>query len=152
MNRVVLGVGSNIAPRRNIEQAAALLGCSQRVVGQSRFVRTAPIGNPAQPDYLNGAFLIETGLDRPALKAALDEVERRLGRAKAADRWGPRTIDLDIVVWNGTIVHADYYRRPFLARAVAEVLAAAPNGGHTRAQRPVTTPILRESSAIVKGF
>lgn len=123
MNRVVIGVGSNLDPGINIERARRILAQEQCLVSQSRFVRTAPIGPPDQPEYLNGAFLVRTELNRTDFKKYLQTVENRIGRERGPEKYGPRTIDLDIVVWNGEIVDNDYYERDFLRNAVLEVWA-----------------------------
>ncbi len=120
MNRVVIGAGSNIRPRENLEAARRALAEAHTLLAVSRFEVTAPIGPPGQPDYLNCAFFIETPLDREALKRWLRELETRQGRQRGADRYAPRTLDLDIIVWNGEIVDADFYSRDFLRRAVLE--------------------------------
>jgi 2-amino-4-hydroxy-6-hydroxymethyldihydropteridine diphosphokinase len=61
-------------------------------------------------------------LDRDAFAAYLRLMEDRLGRVRTANKFGPRTIDLDIVVWNGEIVNADYSERDFVRDAVRELL------------------------------
>jgi 2-amino-4-hydroxy-6-hydroxymethyldihydropteridine diphosphokinase len=55
------------------------------------------------------------------LKELLISIENQLGRDRQADRWGPRTMDLDIIVWNGKITDTDYYSRDFLQKSVVEV-------------------------------
>lgn len=128
MNQAVIALGSNIEPRRNIDAALRRLAAEQKLLGQSRFEMTAPLGRTDQPAFLNGAALIETPLDRPKLKEWLRGVEADLGRVRSADKDGPRTIDLDIVVFNGGIVDPQVYERGFLRRAVAELCPALPLG------------------------
>ena len=118
MNRAVIGVGSNIDPYSNIDKAARLLGQTVKVLQKSALVQTKPIGIIDQPDFVNGAFLIETEYQQGVLKDFLFRVEEKLGRTRAVDKFGPRTIDLDIIVWNGTIVDKDFYARDFLRQAV----------------------------------
>lgn len=122
MNRAVVSVGSNISPERNIAAALRLLSKQVRVLGAAPVCRTTPLGKLAQPDFLNGAWLVETTWDRDMLKEQLRRIEDTLGRIRGGDKWGPRTIDLDIVVWNGRIVDEDVYERPFLAEAVKTLL------------------------------
>ncbi len=122
MNNVVLGVGSNIDPERNIARVQELLAERFRVLGASRWTRTKPVGNPAQPDFINGAIRLQTGLDQPRLQGALKDIEHRMGRVATNDRFGPRIIDLDIVVWNDRIVDPDFYARDFLRAAVLELM------------------------------
>jgi 2-amino-4-hydroxy-6-hydroxymethyldihydropteridine diphosphokinase len=122
MNTVVLGVGSNIRPRFNISQAKGLLSKEQRFVNESTFVATSPIGFADQPDFVNGAFLVGTEMERADFEKYLKDLESRLGRVRTGNKNGPRTIDLDIIAWNGRIVNDDYYEREFLKKAVVELL------------------------------
>lgn len=122
MNRAVVAFGSNIDPAENVARAIEMLGESFFVIARSAGEWTRPIGRKDQPDFLNGAVLIETPLDRDAATRQLHAIEDRLGRVRdPADASGPRTIDLDVVVWNGHIVHDDYHNRPFVRRAVDEL-------------------------------
>jgi len=122
MNTAVIGVGSNIDALPHIAQAKSILGQEQLLISASRFVKTAPIGFADQPDFINGAFLIGTNLDHNAFNAYLKQVEYRFGRIKTGNTYGPRTIDLDIVVWNGLIVSDDFYKREFVRNAVIELV------------------------------
>ena len=121
MNTVIIGVGSNIDAERNISVARRMLGEKLRVLGESKFVRTKPIGSREQQDFLNGSLLIETRLGCKQLKTLLKGVEVSLGRGVGEDRYGPRKMDLDILVWNGEIVDPDVYQREFLRRSVIEL-------------------------------
>ncbi len=132
MNRAVLSVGSNIQPERNVKRALALLKHEGILRASSAFVRTAPIGILDQPEFLNGAALVETELERAALKRRLRELEERLGRRREGSRCGPRTIDLDIVVWNGRVVDRDFYERDFIRNAVLELLPSFMTGRRNR--------------------
>ena len=121
MNTVIIGVGSNIDAERNVSVAKRMLGEKLSVLGESKFVRTKPIGSREQKDFLNGSLLIETRLGRKQLKTLLKGVEVVLGRDAGEDRYGPRKIDLDILVWNGQIADSDVYEREFLRRSVIEL-------------------------------
>jgi 2-amino-4-hydroxy-6-hydroxymethyldihydropteridine diphosphokinase len=122
VNFAAVGVGSNINPSANIRRARDILSEKQRIIKESSFIRTTPIGVTDQPDFLNGAWLIETEGDIDTLKMILVSVERLIGRKKTSDRFGPRVIDLDIIAWNGKIIHNDYYYRDFVRNAVHEIL------------------------------
>lgn len=122
MNRAVIAVGSNIDPLAHIARAEALLRQEQTLLAVSPFVRTRPRGFAEQADFVNGAFYIETALVPAALNDYLKDLETRLGRVRTANRNGPRTIDLDVIVLNGTIVDADFYRYDFVRQAVLELL------------------------------
>lgn len=121
MNTAIIGVGSNIDAERNVSAARRMLGEKLNVLGESEFVRTRPIGSREQQDFLNGSLLIKTRLGRKQLKTLLKGVEIALGRGVKDDRYGPRKMDLDILVWNGEIVDPDVYEREFLRRSVIEL-------------------------------
>ncbi len=128
MNTVIVSVGSNIEPERNVQAARELVAELHELVGCSDFERTEPLSRPGQPEFINGAFLVRTNLDRPALRASLKEIEDRLGRVRRSDKFCPRRIDLDIVVWNGRVVDEDYHTRDFVRRACVQLLPALENG------------------------
>ncbi len=121
MNQAVIGIGSNIQPKANIEKAIKRIAESHRILNESRFVETEPLAGRDQPNYMNGAILIQTSMGREELKSWLRERERELGRIRKSDRYDSRTIDLDIVVWDGEIVDEDVYEREFLKTAILEV-------------------------------
>ena len=121
MNTAIVGIGSNIDAERNVIAARRMLGEKLSVLGESKFVRTKPIGSREQQDFLNGSLLIETRLGCKQLKTLLKGVEVSLGRGVGEDRYGPRKMDLDILVWNGEIVDPDVYQREFLRRSVIEL-------------------------------
>jgi 2-amino-4-hydroxy-6-hydroxymethyldihydropteridine diphosphokinase len=122
MNRAVISVGSNIEPEKHVRWARQRIAEELKLVAESEFVETEPIGRPDQPNFLNGAFLVETSRSRDELEAWLKSLEQELGRVKQADKYGPRTIDLDLVVWNDAVVHPDVYEREFLRKAVRQLL------------------------------
>jgi 2-amino-4-hydroxy-6-hydroxymethyldihydropteridine diphosphokinase len=121
-HKVVIGLGSNINPETHLEKAVKELKSRFHVSRQSSWSRTKPLGITDQPDFLNGALLMETNLEQNALKHELQEIENRMGRDRSLPKNGPRVIDLDIVVWNKKIVDEDYYKRDFIRRGVAEIL------------------------------
>ena len=131
-NIVIIGVGSNINPKINIRKAKELLKNQSLVLGESKFVKTKPIGNKNQDDYLNGAILAATSQPRIKFKFTLRKIESQLGRkrrgAQAPARYGPRTIDLDILVWNGKIVGKDFYTRDFIRKSVLELMPGLTKG------------------------
>ncbi|MFQ5479962.1 MAG: 2-amino-4-hydroxy-6-hydroxymethyldihydropteridine diphosphokinase [Thermodesulfobacteriota bacterium] len=122
MNRAVISVGSNISPEKNIKAAEGILAREQDLIRVSTFIRTAPVPPAHGDDYLNGAFLIETPLTKKDLEVFLKGVERRLGRKRGHARFAPRTMDLDIIVFNGAIIDDDYYKYGFVQEAVKELL------------------------------
>jgi 2-amino-4-hydroxy-6-hydroxymethyldihydropteridine diphosphokinase len=122
IHRVVIGVGSNIDPEKHISAAREMIRREHRLISESRFVQTKPIGFPDQSDFCNGVFLVGTKMSRNELDQWLKSIEEKLGRVRTANKNGPRTIDLDIVVWDGKVVDTDLAERDFLKTAVSEVL------------------------------
>ncbi len=121
-NQVIIGAGSNIGPNENIELARKALAGNFKLLKASRLIETKPIGYADQDNFLNCAFLIETEMDSASLKSWLIDLEDKLGRIRAENKNGPRTIDLDIVVWNGQVVDSDVYDREFLRNSVKELI------------------------------
>jgi len=127
----VIGLGSNLGDRQ-----ANLLGARQaiealpatRVLAGSPLRETAPVGGPPQGAYLNGALLIETPLAPAALLDHLLTIERSFGRERR-ERWGPRTLDLDILFSPGlvlrlpslTLPHPRLHERRFALEPLVEV-------------------------------
>ena len=103
-----------------------------RVVSRSTWRRTAPVGGPpGQADFLNGVVVLETELEPLALLDLLQEVERDFGRDRAAEvRWGPRTLDLDLLLYDDLLVddprlslpHPRLEERAFVLEPLAELL------------------------------
>jgi 2-amino-4-hydroxy-6-hydroxymethyldihydropteridine diphosphokinase len=124
MRGVFIGVGSNIDPAANIRRAVELLGRRVRVVRVSTFYLTAPVGRTGQPPFYNGVLEIETDLGPRELKRDhLSKIESELGRVRTADSHAPRTIDLDLIVYNDLVIaeeglnlpDPEIPERPFLA-------------------------------------
>lgn len=120
---VIIGIGSNINAETNISKMLEILGKEVEILKVSSWLKTKPIGIEDQSDFTNGAVKIKTGLGREELNQLLKNIEDQLGRDRSAPKFGPRTIDLDIVIWNGKIVDEDYYIRDFLQKSVQEVIS-----------------------------
>jgi len=120
-NTVIIGVGSNINAESNIPRMLKILKTKVKVLMVSSFLKTKAIGILIQPDYTNGAVKVETDLNKKTLVAVLKAIEDQLGRDRSSPKFGPRCMDLDIVVWNGEIVDEDYYTRDFLQLSVNEL-------------------------------
>ena len=121
-HEVVIGLGSNIDPEANLEQAVQELKSRFKVSKRSQWTRPKPIGIQDQPDFYNGALLMETELEQQSLKQELKRIEDILGRDRSLPKFGPRTIDLDILIWNKKVVDEDYYERDFLRKGVEEII------------------------------
>ncbi|HKI47088.1 MAG TPA: 2-amino-4-hydroxy-6-hydroxymethyldihydropteridine diphosphokinase [Balneolales bacterium] len=118
----VISLGSNIDPEKNVAKAVERLASIGRIKKKSTFIYTEPLLYEDQPKFLNGTVLLETGSSQDKLRRQLKTLEVKLGRIRTANKNGPRTIDLDIIVFDGKIVDDDYYKRDFLQKMVAEVL------------------------------
>jgi 2-amino-4-hydroxy-6-hydroxymethyldihydropteridine diphosphokinase len=95
-----LGLGSNLGDRlANLQRAVELLSAEPdiQVVASSRVWESDPVGGPPQPNYLNAVVQVEVDRDAHGLLAAAQRVERALGRERRV-RWGPRTIDVDVLI------------------------------------------------------
>ena len=101
MTRAYVGLGANLGPREvTLLRAVDLLAAADgvEVVAVSQLRETEPVGVVDQPPFLNGAVAIETSLAARELLDVLLETERELGRVRG-ERWGPRTVDLDLLVY-----------------------------------------------------
>jgi 2-amino-4-hydroxy-6-hydroxymethyldihydropteridine diphosphokinase len=121
LNKVAIAVGSNINPHENIEKALRELEIKFGKVKKSTMIETEPVGFLDQPNFVNGAFLLTTALSIQELKKELKGIEEKLGRIRTENKYGPRTIDLDIIVFNGEIVDKDFYTRDFVKNPVLEL-------------------------------
>lgn len=146
MSRVFIALGSNLGDRSaNIAAAAGRVGRlpGTRLVRISSLIETGPVGVTGQPKFLNAAAEIETALEPLDLLKALQQIESGLGRVRTC-RWGPRTIDLDILVYDDriidrpdlTIPHARMAEREFVLAPLAEIAPdlVHPASGKTVAQ------------------
>jgi 2-amino-4-hydroxy-6-hydroxymethyldihydropteridine diphosphokinase len=122
MNIALISAGSNINAAETIGKTKAYLSRTFQNCTFSRNLITKPVGFADQPDFTNAVFRIETEKNRTDLNLVLKRVEKLLGRVRTANKFGPRTIDLDIVVWNGEVVDDDVYTRDFLKELIVEVL------------------------------
>lgn len=133
VHAAAVGLGSNLGDRRaHIDAAFLGLGAlpSTRVLARSTLIETEPVGPAGQGLYLNGAALIETALDPRALLAAMLEIERSRGRERcASQRWGPRTLDMDLLIFGDrvidepglTVPHPRLHERRFVLEPLAEI-------------------------------
>jgi 2-amino-4-hydroxy-6-hydroxymethyldihydropteridine diphosphokinase len=113
--RAYVGLGANLGDREaTLRRAVDLLGdvAGVSVVGVSALRETHPVGVLDQPRFLNGAVAVETELAPRELLDALLEIERGLGRVRDGERWGPRTVDLDLLVYGDVGVDEPGLRVP----------------------------------------
>ena len=149
-NLAFLSLGSNIRPEENLPKAVEMLAHTSRLVAVSTVWETLPLGITAQPNFLNAATLVETDHSAKAFKQeVIRRIEDELGRVRSGDKFGPRPIDIDIMLFNDQIFELDNHHipdpelleRPFVAIPLAEL---APNYRH-----PETGQTLRD---IARGF
>ena len=109
-NSVYVGIGSNLSdPLKQVSEAVAQLRRipASQLCGVSRLYRSAPIGQPGQDDYINAAAHLQTKLAPEAFLDALQAIESAQGRVRDGTRWGSRTLDLDLLLYNDQIIRTD---------------------------------------------
>jgi 2-amino-4-hydroxy-6-hydroxymethyldihydropteridine diphosphokinase len=110
--KAVIALGANIGnPQEQMDLALALLREAIDVKAVSSYYRTAPVGGPEQPDYLNAVCIAECDLPAAQLLALLHGIEKALGRERLV-HWGPRTIDLDLIQYGAILSYADELQLP----------------------------------------
>lgn len=104
MALAAIGLGSNLGERReHLRRAARALAAVGTVAGVSSVYETAPVGGPAQGPFLNAVVVIDTALSPLDLLTEILAIERIEGRERRK-RWGPRTLDLDILLYGRIVV------------------------------------------------
>lgn len=132
MTKVFIALGSNL--NQPLQQVEAALDAIRKIpdtqlVNCSRFYRTKPLGPQDQPDYLNAVVELETNLEPEKLLDATQAIEQNQGRVRKDERWGPRTLDLDILLFGNqtinterlTVPHYDMHNRAFMLYPLAEI-------------------------------
>ncbi len=127
-----IGLGSNLGdPIAQVKRArhtiAALEGTSEQ--GFSSLYRSAPMGPLDQPDYINAVMAVVTEHTPHGLLDALQAIEQDLGRVRGSERWGPRVLDLDLLLYGRycirsqklTVPHCGLTERPFVLYPLAEI-------------------------------
>lgn len=144
-----IGLGSNLGESaRIVETAFADIGrlAGTRLVRRSRLYRTPAWGMTAQPDFINAAAMIHTRLGAQALLAAMLGIERQAGRERGDDRWGPRTLDLDLLLYGEEVIdeaglrvpHPHLHERAFALLPLVEIAPMAVIPGIGPAQRALS--------------
>jgi 2-amino-4-hydroxy-6-hydroxymethyldihydropteridine diphosphokinase len=130
--RVYIGLGSNLDdPKRQVRKALQVLTSlpGSTLCRYSSLYRSPPMGPQDQPDYINAVAELETGLSAAELLSLLQAIENQQGRVRGAVRWGPRTLDLDILIYGQaqikapelTVPHPGIAERPFVLYPLAEI-------------------------------
>jgi 2-amino-4-hydroxy-6-hydroxymethyldihydropteridine diphosphokinase len=135
MIRCYLGLGANLAdPVAQLQRAIGYLAQipHSRLVAVSSLYGSKPMGPQDQPDYVNAVAALDTTLSAEALLDALQQIEQEQGRQRKAERWGPRTLDLDILLYGQqqisterlTIPHYGMTTREFVLYPLHEIAPA----------------------------
>jgi 2-amino-4-hydroxy-6-hydroxymethyldihydropteridine diphosphokinase len=146
--RAYIGIGGNVGEvAANLQSAVDLMGGLGEVTAVSSVYRTAPIGLVDQPDFLNAVAELDTGLPPHGLLAGLHAIEHELGRVRGV-RFGPRTVDLDLLWYGGQAIaderlvvpHPRAHEREFVLRPLAELAPDLPLGAGTAAELLAALP------------
>ena len=128
MNKAYLSLGSNIFPDNNLPTAVIMLENYGSIMIASSVWETTALGNIEQPNYLNAAVILETSLTAKSLyDNGIKHIEKSLGREKTSSPFAPRTIDIDIMLFNNEIITLGHRRIPdneILERAFVAVCLA----------------------------
>ena len=131
---ILIGLGGNIdgpwgSPRETMREAVRRIGCDGIVVEQSSaLIETAPLGGMDQPNFLNAVARVTTDLDPQELLSRLETIEHAAGRRREK-RWGPRTLDLDLLDHDGLSIatdrlilpHPEIANRPFVLIPISRI-------------------------------
>lgn len=135
MSTAYISLGSNLGDRElNVNRAVELIGMrAGKMIVSSSLFETMPWGFADQPAFINSACSIETTLSPQELLLTLRAIEDELGRDRSALRWGPRVIDLDILLYNSLIIdepnlripHPHMHERIFVLAPMVEIAPEA---------------------------
>ncbi len=153
-NHAFVSIGSNVEPEYYLPEAVRRLAQRCQLLAVSRAYESAPVGNDGGPNFINGAVLLATDLAAEELKGrVLLEIEAALGRLRTADKNAPRTIDLDISLFNDQVLEigsrhipepdilkhahvaqpladlAPHYRHPETAQSLLDIARSLPDQG-----------------------
>jgi 2-amino-4-hydroxy-6-hydroxymethyldihydropteridine diphosphokinase len=121
LNRSLIGLGSNLNPEENIKEALSLLGDLVAIRKISAVYQSPAVGSTG-PDYLNSAALIETDLPLELLqKNVLSSIENQLKRVRSSNKYMDRTIDLDVLIFNQTVLDPELWTQAHVAVPAADI-------------------------------
>jgi 2-amino-4-hydroxy-6-hydroxymethyldihydropteridine diphosphokinase len=153
MTRVFIAIGSNIDPPANVRFAISSLARQVRLVGVSMVYRTEALDRPEQPSYYNCVVEIETAVPPLELKQGiLRPIEDSLGRMRGDDKFAPRTIDLDLIVYGDLVMDEDglklpdpeIMKRPFLAIPLCELAPELVLAGGNRSMDEIASGLQQD--------
>jgi len=122
MSEVLIGMGSNINPEIHLQKAAAALRGEFDSVCFSSVYRSAAVGMQGS-DFLNACCRLESDLTPDCIKARLKELEDAQGRDRSEGSWKPRTLDLDVLMYDGEVLDDELYRYAHAYVPAAELVA-----------------------------
>ena len=146
MADVLIALGGNVGDVRNVfrKAIANICGMTQAaLLARSSDYATPPWGEQAQDRFINACIAIETSLDPHALLFTLHRIEKKFGRDRAKEtRWGPRTLDLDLIAWDDVTIdkpelslpHPRLFERAFVLVPLAEIAPDRVIAGRTARQ------------------
>lgn len=121
-NSVILLLGSNIEPEQNIPAALALLSENTDLIARSNIWETEAVGSSG-PNFLNIAVKINTSLDANSIKTEIiTPIENKLKRVRVEDKYAPRTMDIDIIIFQDQILDPNLWKKVFIALPVSELM------------------------------
>jgi 2-amino-4-hydroxy-6-hydroxymethyldihydropteridine diphosphokinase len=141
MKTIYISIGSNLdQPIQHVRTAIRELGQYDRftLLASSSLYRSSPLGPEDQPDYINAVIAIKTDLGEHAVLDALQALESRHGRVRDGERWGPRTLDLDVLLVDDKIINTDrliiphpgLHERSFVLYPLQEIAPGLSIPGH----------------------
>ncbi len=153
MASALIALGGNVGDVRTTFARAILAICDRagaRLLARSSDYSTPPWGDDQQPPFINACIEVETALEPHALLQALHDIEKDFGRDRAnARRWGPRTLDLDLLAYDDlatdahglTLPHPRLFERAFVLVPLCEIAPARLIGGRTPAEALKTVAV-----------
>ncbi len=156
-----VGIGSNIEPEENVRAALRLLAQRAAIVAVSTFHRTQPLGGNCLAPFYNGVAKLETDLSPRALKfEVLRQIETALGRRRGHDKYSPRTIDLDIIIYDDVVANEpdlvipdpDIATREFVALPLLELCPGLVIPGVGIALAPIAANMSGDSMQPLEEF
>jgi 2-amino-4-hydroxy-6-hydroxymethyldihydropteridine diphosphokinase len=148
MHTATILLGSNINPEENINEAILRIMQECEWLQSSQIWETEAIGSDG-PDFLNTAIVIETPLLKNELKYnVLRKIEKELGREREGNKYAPRTIDLDIILFDDKVIDQDLWQRSFIASPISDIYPDLRQPGHKKTLLQVSREL--QSSAFAR--
>lgn len=138
MHQAHLSLGSNIQPENNLPKALELLKEAGNILKVSSAWESKAVG-PVTPNYLNACILFGTPLPLPELKeSVIHPIEAKLGRKRSNDKYAPRTIDIDIIIFDDQSCNEKFWTQAFVVVPLAEIFPGF--------QNPLTTESISQTA------